>query len=258
MRLPPALRSVGIYLRTMLVFALIWHAVSGVVGNRVLLPEPLVVAEAFWRLALAGELAEHAVISVARMLLAVTLATLVALPLGLAMGLNRRIEDLVDPVVELLRPISGIAWIPLALFLFGIGHALPVYIMFYAALFPILLGTIAGVRGVERRLIDASRTMGVPMDRIVRHVVLPAATPSILVALRLGVASAWTSVIAAELVGAPSGLGYSIQWYRDMLVTPRMMAFIAMVGVCGFICDAALRWLHRRLTPWAPAAAVLA
>ncbi len=257
-RLPPALLSVGIYLRTMLLFALAWHAVSVLIGNRVLLPAPLTVAEAFWRLALAGELFEHATISIARMLLAVTLATLVALPLGLMMGLNRRAEDIVDPVVEMLRPISGIAWIPLALFLFGIGHKLPVFIMFYAALFPILLGTVAGVRGVEKRLIDAARTMGVPIGRIVRHVVLPAATPSILVALRLGVASAWTSVIAAELVGAPSGLGYAIQWYRDMLVTPRMMSFIAMVGVSGFVCDAALRWLHRRLTPWAPAAAVLA
>jgi len=258
MRAPPALRSVGVYLRTMLVFMLAWHLVSALVGNRILLPAPLVVAEAFWRLALAGELLEHATISIARMLLAVCLATMVALPFGVLMGLYRWAEELVDPIVELLRPISGIAWIPLALFLFGIGHALPVYIMFYAALFPILLGTIAGVRGVERRLIDASRTMGVPMTRIVGHVVLPAATPSILVSLRLGVASAWTSVIAAELVGAPSGLGYAIQWYRDMLVTPRMMSFIAMVGVSGFICDAGLRWLQRRLTPWAPMRAVLA
>jgi ABC-type nitrate/sulfonate/bicarbonate transport system permease component len=183
----------------------------------------------------------------------VALAALVAVPLGLAMAVNRTLEELVDPVVELLRPISGIAWIPLGLFIFGIGHALPVFIMFYGALFPIVLGTIAGVRASDRRLVDVARTMGVRWPTIMLRVVLPAAAPGILVSLRLGVAASWTAVIAAELVGAPNGLGYAIQWYRDLLMTPKVMSFIALVGVCGYLCDAALRALTRRLTPWAPA-----
>jgi ABC-type nitrate/sulfonate/bicarbonate transport system permease component len=253
-----SLRAVLVYVRTMLAFAIIWHVAALAIGNRALLPAPLAVAEALNRAAWAGEILEHVGISLARMLIAVFLATGLALPLGVAMGLDRRIENFVDPLVEILRPISGIAWIPLALFLFGIGHTLPIYIMFYAALFPILIGTIAGVRGVDRRLIDAARTMGVALPRIILRVVMPAATPAILVAMRLGVASSWTSVIAAELVGAPSGLGYAIQWYREMLVTSRMMAFIFLVGLCGYLCDAALRALQRRLTPWAPREVVLA
>ena len=252
-RLPPALVAVGVYLRTMAVFALVWAAASAWIDNRALLPSPLAVLDALWRVTLNGELVEHAGLSVVRMLAAVSLAAALAVPLGLVMAMNRTVDTLLDPVVELLRPISGIAWIPLALFIFGIGHALPIYIMFYAALFPILIGTIAGVRAMERRLVDAARTMGVPWPTILLRVVLPAALPGILVSLRLGVASAWTAVIAAELVGAPSGLGYAIQWYRDMLVTPRVMAFIAVVGICGYACDAGLRWLNRRLTPWAPA-----
>ncbi|MBL8700861.1 MAG: ABC transporter permease [Alphaproteobacteria bacterium] len=251
-RLPPGLVALGVYLRTMVVFGLVWALASAWIGNRALLPSPLAVIDALWRVALNGELVEHAGLSVARMIVAVALAAAVAVPLGLVMAMNRLVEALVDPVVELLRPISGIAWIPLALFIFGIGHALPIYIMFYGALFPILLGTIAGVRATDRRLVDAARTMGVAWPTIVLRVVLPAALPGILVAMRLGVAAAWTAVIAAELVGAPSGLGYAIQWYRDMLVTPRVMAFIAVVGVCGYLCDAGLRWLNRRLTPWAP------
>jgi ABC-type nitrate/sulfonate/bicarbonate transport system permease component len=169
----------------------------------------------------------------------------------LAMGLSRRLDALIDPVVELLRPISGIAWIPLALFIFGIGNTLPIFIMTYAAFFPIVLGTIAGVRSVDRRLIDAARTMGVPHRTIVNRVVVPAALPALLVALRLGVASSWTAVVAAELIGAPSGLGYAVEWYRELLMTPEVMSFIAVIGVLGYCTDRALRTLAQRFTPWA-------
>ena len=171
--------------------------------------------------------------------------------LGFAMGLDRRLDAIVDPTVEMLRPISGIAWIPLALFIFGIGNALPVFIMTYAAFFPILLGTIAGIRSVDARLVDAARTMGVPRRRIVTHVVVPAALPALLVALRLGVATSWTAVVAAELIGAPSGVGYAVEWYRGLLMTPQVMAFIATIGVLGYATDTSIRALTRRFTPWA-------
>ena len=97
--------------------------------------------------------------------------------------------------------------------------------------------------------------MGLDRTTIIRRVVVPAALPSILVSLRLGVASGWTAVIAAELVGAPNGLGYAISWYREMLVTPKVLAFIAMVGVSGYLCDLLLRYMTRILTPWAPSEA---
>jgi ABC-type nitrate/sulfonate/bicarbonate transport system permease component len=197
------------------------------------------------------ELFTQSGISLGRMLISLALASLLAIPLGLLMGLRRALDDVVDPVIELLRPISGIAWIPLALFIFGIGNALPIFIMTYAAFFPILLGTVAGVRGVDRRLIDVARTMGVPHRTIVTRVVLPAALPSLLVAVRLGVASSWTAVVAAELIGAPSGLGYAVEWYRELLMTPQVMAFIAMIGVLGYLTDTSLRALAQRFTPWA-------
>jgi ABC-type nitrate/sulfonate/bicarbonate transport system permease component len=167
------------------------------------------------------------------------------------MGLCRVAEDVIDPTIEMLRPISGIAWIPLALFIVGIGNTLPVFIMTYAAFFPLLLGTVAGVRHVDHRLVDAARTMGVPRRTIVTRVVVPAALPALLVALRLGVASGWTAVVAAELIGAPSGLGYAVEWYRELLMTPQVMSFIAMIGLLGYLCDRAVRALAERFTPWA-------
>ncbi|HEX8012729.1 MAG TPA: ABC transporter permease [Casimicrobiaceae bacterium] len=239
------------YVRTMVVFLAAWWGLSVWTANPALLPSPFAVIAAIADLADDLELFLHAGISAARMLVSLALASLIAVPLGLLMGLSRTLDALLDPVVELLRPISGIAWIPLALFIFGIGNALPVFIMTYAAFFPILLGTVAGVRGVDRRLIDAARTMGVRYRSIVTRIVVPAALPSLLVALRLGVASSWTAVVAAELIGAPSGLGYAVEWYRELLMTPQVMAFIAMIGVLGYLSDATLRVLVQRFTPWA-------
>jgi ABC-type nitrate/sulfonate/bicarbonate transport system permease component len=245
------LGTVVAYARTMAVFIAVWWAVSVWTSNPVLLPSPFLAIGAFVDLARDFELFTQSGISLGRMLISLALASLLAIPLGLLMGLRRALDDVVDPVIELLRPISGIAWIPLALFIFGIGNALPIFIMTYAAFFPILLGTVAGVRGVDRRLIDVARTMGVPHRTIVTRVVLPAALPSLLVAVRLGVASSWTAVVAAELIGAPSGLGYAVEWYRELLMTPQVMAFIAMIGVLGYLTDTSLRALAQRFTPWA-------
>lgn len=244
--------STLVYLRTMAAFLLVWAAAAWWKGNPVLLPSPLTAFEAMVELARSLELFEQAAVSLGRLLLSMTVACLLAIPLGIAMGLSRTLDAVIDPTVEMLRPISGIAWIPLALFMFGIGNALPIFIMTYAGFFPVLLGTIAGVRAVDAKLVDASRTMGVPQRTIITHVVLPAALPAVLMAVRLGVASAWTAVVAAELIGAPSGLGYAIEWYRGLLMTPQVMSFIAMIGVLGYLCDRAVRELARRLTPWAP------
>jgi ABC-type nitrate/sulfonate/bicarbonate transport system permease component len=236
----------------MALFLLAWALLAWWKSNPILQPSPLAVIAAIVELAESLELFQHAAISLARLVGSMAVATVLAAPLGIMMGLHPLFDRIVDPTVEILRPISGIAWIPLALFIFGIGNELPVFIMTYAAFFPILVGTVAGVRSVDHRLVDAARTMGIPHRTIVTRVVMPAALPSLLVALRLGVASAWTAVVAAELIGAPSGLGYAIEWYRELLMTPQVMAFIAMIGVLGYLCDRAVRELSIALTPWAP------
>jgi ABC-type nitrate/sulfonate/bicarbonate transport system permease component len=245
----------AVYLRTMGLFCLAWYAAAALTPNKLLLPSPVDVALALSDSARDGELLQNASVSVARLLVSVACAALLAVPLGLVVGMSRTAEDLVAWTVELLRPISGIAWIPLALFIFGIGHALPIFIMFYTAFFPLLLGTAAGVRSLDRRFVPAARTMGVEGGTLLRRVVLPAALPAILTSARVAVASSWTAVVAAELVGAPSGLGYAIEYYRSMLATPSVMAFIFTIGFLGFLSDQALRLLTRALVPWAPAEA---
>jgi len=228
----------------------LWYAVYLWNGNPLQLPSPLAVVSALWDLAASGEMFEHASISASRLLLALCVAIVLAVPLGFWMGLSRTAEAYIDPVVELLRPISGIAWLPLALFIFGIGNTLPVFIMVYVGFFPVLLNTIAGVRQVDRKLILCAQTMGVSRRALLWHVLVPGALPVVMVGIRLAFAASWAAIVAAELIGSPSGLGFAIEWYRQLLMTPKVFGFIAVIGVVGYLCDVALRALQRKLTPW--------
>jgi ABC-type nitrate/sulfonate/bicarbonate transport system permease component len=236
--------------RAFAVFALLWWAAATWNGNPLQLPSPPAVAAALVELAADGEIFDHALISSTRLLLALAVSMALAIPLGFWMGRSRRAEAFIDPLVEMLRPISGIAWLPLALFIFGVGDVLPVFIMVYVGFFPILLNTVAGVRQVDPKLIAAARTMGVDRRALLARVLVPSALPSVIVGVRLAFAASWAAIVAAELIGAPSGLGFAIEWYRQLLMTPKVFAFILAIGVVGYLCDLGLRRLQRVLTPW--------
>src|SRR5262245_21168269 len=232
--------------RTFVVFLAIWWGVAAWIDRPIQVPTPGRVASALVDLATSGELFEHMGISVTRLVIALIVAVLLAVPLGFFMGLSEKAMAYLDPLVELLRPISGIAWIPLALFIFGIGDVLPVFIMVYVAFFPLLVNTIAGVCNVDRKLVNAARTMGVGRAALLRKVIVPAALPTVMVGFRLAFAGAWAAIIAAELIGSPSGLGFAIEWYRQLLMSPKVYGFLAMIGVVGYLCDVGLRSLQRK------------
>lgn len=243
--------DLAIYLRTMIIFLLVWQGASLWIGNPILLPTPIDVARSFVELAGSGELVSNMLASVWRLLLSFVIAAAVAIPLGFAMGLHRVLFEMIDPTVELLRPISGIAWIPLGLFILGIGDALPTAIMFYGAFFPLLINTITAVRAVDRSYVNAARTLGVGEATVLRQVIVPAALPGILVGARLAAGAGWMSMVAAELIGAPSGLGFAVEWYRELLMTPKVLAFIVLIGLMGYLFDRVLRALQRGMTSWA-------
>ena len=242
--------SVLVYARTMAVFLIVWHLGSLWIGNSILLPSPIAAAEALISLTRQGEVFSNVAASLTRLGVSFGLALLIGVPLGLAMGLSRNIFAMVDPMIELLRPISGIAWIPLGMFILGVGEALPTAIMFYGAFFPVVINTIVGVRSVNPRLVQGARVLGVGRVQIVRHVIWPAALPNILVGARLGAGASWMAMVAAELIGAPSGLGFAVEWYRELLMTPSVLAFVFLIGLFGYLFDRALRWVQRVATPW--------
>lgn len=240
-----------ISLRAFAVFICLWALLAAWVSSPLQMPSPAKVFDAMVGLAAKGELLSQTLISVSRLGVALMVATVIAVPLGFAMALSHELNTYLDPIVELLRPISGIAWIPLGLFIFGVGGTLPVFIMAYVAFFPLLLNTIDGVRYIDRKLLAAARTMGITRRAQMLHVIVPAALPSVMVGFRIAFASAWAAIIAAELIGSPSGLGFSIEWYRQLLMSPKVFSFIVLIGVVGYLSDVVLRTAQRKLTPWA-------
>jgi ABC-type nitrate/sulfonate/bicarbonate transport system permease component len=237
-------------LRAFTLFAAVWWVFFVWNDNPLQLPSPVSVVAALGSLVASGEIFEHALISTSRLLTALGISIALAVPLGFWMGLSRTAEAFIDPLTELLRPISGIAWLPLALFIFGVGNTLPVFIMVYVGFFPILLNTMAGVRQIDPKLIAAAATMGVGRRALLLHVLVPAALPTVMVGIRLAFAASWAAIVAAELIGAPSGLGFAIEWYRQLLMTPKVYAFILVIGVVGYVCDLGLRALQHVMTPW--------
>jgi ABC-type nitrate/sulfonate/bicarbonate transport system permease component len=241
----------AVYLRTMTVFLVIWEVTAVAVGNSLILPPPHEVAVSFVRLLVDGSILQHALTSLSRLVVAYAITVAIGFPLGLLMGLSQIGFELFDPVIELLRPISAIAWIPIALALLGVGYALPVFILVYVSIFPLILNTIAGVREADPVLIRAARTMGLRHRTIIAQVILPAALPRVLTGVRLSAGLGWMALIASELVGAPSGLGFAIQFYSGLFRSADMIAMIVVVAIMGFLTDVALRWLQRTITPWA-------
>ncbi len=234
-------------------FVLTWQVVSGglVPDLGQALPPPSRVLAAGWRVLASGDLFVHIGASLVRVLGGFAAAALVATPLGIGIGLWPWIEDIADPVVEFLRPIPPIAWIPLGILWFGIGDAQNMFIIFLGAFFPILLNTIAGVRRVDRTLVWGALTLGGRRPQIIREIVLPSALPLILAGLRIGLGVGWMALVAAELVAARSGLGFMIQSARYAFRTERVILGMAVIGILGLTMDRVMRDVEKRLAPWA-------
>jgi ABC-type nitrate/sulfonate/bicarbonate transport system permease component len=222
-------------------------------------PSPARVVAAFVDLVAGGTLVTAILQSLSRVVLGFVCALALGLLFGLLMGSNRRIRDIFDPIVESFRPISPMALLPVAILWFGTGTAASVSIVAYAAFFPLLLNTVHGVSGVDRKLVLAAQTMGIPRAVVLAKVVLPAALPGVLLGARLAMGVAWTAIIAAELaVGAKSGAGGTSGGIGQMMfiffayeinLNALVVCMIA-IGVVALLIDRLFRFAEQRLTPW--------
>ncbi len=232
----------------------IWGLAGRVAANPVLLPPPDLVLATLWTL-LGGELVADILASLGHLSIGFIAGAATGLALAILVYLNRTVEILVDPLVEILRPISGIAWIPIAIAIFGIGPAVPIFLIFYVALFPIFLNTLAGIRAVDPRLIAAAQVLGAGRTHVTWRVVVPATMPMILGGVRLSLGVSWMTLIAAELIGGDSGLGWRAFWYEQFFSMHKTMAVIVTIGILGYILDAVVRGAQARLTSWSEAQA---
>jgi ABC-type nitrate/sulfonate/bicarbonate transport system permease component len=249
-----AMRSVVLPL-TLLV---VWEAWGTASGNR-RTPTPTRVIGAAIDLVMSGDMIEAIATSLARVFAGFAIAALIAIPLGLAMGAFRSIERNVDPLVESFRPIAAIAILPLAILWLGTGTPAAILIVAYAAFFPIVIHTIAGAKLVDPTLLRVAATMGLGRLNTVRTVIVPGALPSIGVGLRIGMGVAWTAIVAAELaVGAKAGGGGSggigqmmFVFYAYSIELNRIIVCMIAVGLVALVLDRMLRWMMRKLMPWA-------
>ncbi|HTS93721.1 MAG TPA: ABC transporter permease [Stellaceae bacterium] len=190
--------------------------------------------------------------STMRVLAGLACAAVTSLILGIAIRYNALFEKLTLPTVTLLAPVSPVAWLPVAIFLFGIGNGPAIFMVFIALFFTMTLATITQIDSVNRNYINVARTMGATKRQIYTRVILPAILPGLLVVLRLNLFGAWMVVLVAEATGVGYGLGQIISMARNTFNPGLVFFTIVIIGVLGFSFDFAMRLLQRRVLYWVP------
>ncbi|MDJ0391557.1 ABC transporter permease [Roseomonas sp. E05] len=239
-----------------LIFLGIWAAVS--LGNAyvwkafnpILLPSPWAVLASGVDLARSGQLQRDILASMARVLQGFAVAALAGVAVGLAAGTWRALDRLVEPMIELLRPIPPLAFLPMMVLWFGIGETSKIAFIAYAAFFPVFTTTVEGIKHVDPLLLRAASSLGATRMELFRHVVLPAALPAIITGLRLGFGLSFFVIVAAEFIAADSGLGYMINDARTFFMVSQMLLGAVVIGLIGFLFNILLRALENRLLRW--------
>ena len=226
------------------IVALWWIVV--VQSESVIFPTPWQVVTGTLELAQDGSLWDHIAASLSRVGVGFLVAVLVAVPMGLWMGRVDGAFRTLNPIFQIMRPISPIAWIPLAILWFGVGNVSPVFLIFIAAVFPMIVQTTAGVHTIEQRYLRAAENFGVSRAVLFRQVIIPAVLPEIVIGMRIGLGVAWLVVVAAEMIALHSGLGYLIIDSRnagnryDLVI-----AGMVIIGLIGLLLDGTMRLLER-------------
>ena len=197
-----------------------------------------------------GELLHDALGSLYRVGAGFAVGTALALPLGLAMGASSVVYAWMNPLVQLLRPIPPIAYIPLAILWFGLGNAPAVFLIALGAFFPVLMNTVAGVRQVDGIYLRAARNLGADGPTMFVRVILPAAVPYILTGMRIGIGTAFIVVIVSEMIAVNNGLGFRIIEAREYFWSDKIIAGMATIGLLGLAIDAGMNRLNNHLLRW--------
>lgn len=225
-------------------FAL-WHLLVVTTGSEIT-PTPGQAAAAFVKLVRSNRLWGDVAASLFRVTCGFFLAVAVGVPLGLVVGWSTRAFEALNPIIQGLRPVSPIAWIPFAILWFGIGDGAGIFLIFLSSFFPITVGTVAAVQNISLVHQRSAMNFGLKGVELMRRVVLPAALPQIITSLRIALGVAWLVIVAAEMVGMDSGLGYLINDARNMgKAYDLVAATMIVIGVIGIILDVLIRRLER-------------
>ena len=252
----PLPRRLGISLLTLGALLALWWLVArlGLISP-LFLPHPAQVLQQFATLAgpqgfMDATRWQHLAASLQRILIALAAATLCGVTVGLAMGLSPTLRGMLDPLIELYRPVPPLAYLPLMVIWFGIGETSKVLLIYLAIFAPVAMATLAGVQGAKQVRLRAARALGANRWQVLWYVIVPGALPDILTGLRIGLGVGWSTLVAAELIAATRGVGFMVQAAGEFLATDVVLAGILVIALIAFTLELGLRALQRRLTPW--------
>lgn len=228
----------------------LWEIAARLIGNPLFFPAPTIILSALLEMYISGEIFPHIEASLFRCLSGFLSAAVLAVPLGVMAGYFPTLRRIVDPLVDLLRPVPPLALIPLLILWLGIGEMSKVALIFIACFFPIFINTEHGAARVDRMLVRAGRLLGARQSDIVWKVIIPSALPDIFTGLRISLALSLLAIVAAELVAANKGLGFLILDAERRYDTPVVFVGIITIALLGFTLDVFVRKARERLMPW--------
>jgi ABC-type nitrate/sulfonate/bicarbonate transport system permease component len=240
------LRPIAMIASSLAAFFVAWQVLSSFVFNPHLIPPPTKVFATAVPMIQSGEIFKHIGISLMRVVIGFIAGTTLAIIVGVFMGRMKTVNDLLDPIIEFLRYLSPTAMIPIAVIWFGIGENSKYFLIFWGTFFFVLINTIAGVMRTPVARYRAAQCLGASELQIFTRVVIPSAVPYIVTGMRVAMASAFMSIIPAEILAADSGLGYLLQTSAMLVQTERIFVALATISLIGFITDRIFRWAVER------------
>jgi NitT/TauT family transport system permease protein/sulfonate transport system permease protein len=220
--------------------------------NAFVLPPPGNVISALVSMSNDGSLWIHLGASLKRVAVGYALACVIGLSLGFLCGWWKAAAELLRPVIEILRPIPPLAWVPMAILWFGLGDMSAYFLVFLGCFFPLFFGAFTAVRALDRNQINAALCLGASRRLLLTDVLIPASLPVVMPSMRLALGIGWMCVVTAELIAAQTGLGYLIQQSRTLFQIQNVVAGMVVIGAVGFLMSAVLEWIERRINAWAP------
>lgn len=263
MVIPPSMGAPRVWLdRNLLMRALsvlaffgFWHALS--LANQManwfpplLFPPPTDIFGRGATMLVEGELQKHVLISLDRVLKGFAVGAIGGITIGTLVGRSQLVQNFLESILEMLRPIPPLAFLPLMVIWLGIGETSKVVFIAYTSFFPIFTTTVEGIKYVDPLLIRAAQSLGANERELFRYIILPAAMPNVIVGLRLGFAISFFVIVAAEFIAADSGLGYLINDARTFFLVDRMLLGAVVIGILGFTFNWILKQVERLLLPW--------
>jgi len=239
------------YVGLLVIIIAIWQIASNMgLLNPLTLPSPSRILNTFINLLKKGTIQKNLLISAQRVLSGYAVASCLAIILGILIGLSEHFKRMTDLIIQILKPIPPISWIPLVILWFGIGEEGKIFLIFIGSFFTILVNVVDGIRRIDVKLIELSNAMVIPKLKYVFQIVIPFAAPNIFTGLRTGLGQSWMCVVAAELVASSTGLGYMIMYARQFGQTDVVIVGMLMIGIIGKIMDSILMIIEKMVIKW--------